>query len=790
MEGSSPRVRGTLRHRRAHGLGLRFIPACAGNSAWSTRKPTSPAVHPRVCGELWRQRFCRPLMTGSSPRVRGTRAVALALAVSDRRFIPACAGNSSPQPLPLRPRAVHPRVCGELLGHRFAHLGSRGSSPRVRGTPGVGSANGRHHRFIPACAGNSVRSTSSNTSTPVHPRVCGELGAIQIAADSLDGSSPRVRGTRPTGKGSANSRRFIPACAGNSKSRRLARTPRPVHPRVCGELDQSSSGTPRKGGSSPRVRGTRAGGQRGQRCGRFIPACAGNSGRAFLQRPTTTVHPRVCGELHQWTDQGPQDGRFIPACAGNSLEGLPSAVRRGGSSPRVRGTPRRRWCSSRCCRFIPACAGNSVRPSAKAASTAVHPRVCGELAEHDFEGGRERRFIPACAGNSSFGQPARAQRIGSSPRVRGTRGLARIAAWSWRFIPACAGNSASSTRPCAPQAVHPRVCGELVWVPVKTSATVGSSPRVRGTRRWHDQRPVPVRFIPACAGNSGYQSRRPMAKPVHPRVCGELRCAPRRPIDTIGSSPRVRGTPVQGMERGGQLRFIPACAGNSLCAATRASRPAVHPRVCGELRPVPMEKLNDGGSSPRVRGTPTCSTSTQAQWPVHPRVCGELCAACGPWRRQQRFIPACAGNSHLDRRRCPHTAVHPRVCGELWYKRLRLGACGGSSPRVRGTLSSVSLSSRTTPVHPRVCGELGFRGRRDEHNVGSSPRVRGTPRRSARRGGAGAVHPRVCGELQSPLSILCIQAGSSPRVRGTRHPLRARRRLRRFIPACAGNSAA
>ena len=53
-----------------------------------------------------------------------------------------------------------------------------------------------------------------------------------------------------------------------------------------------------------------------------------------------------------------------------------------------------------------------------------------------------------------------------------------------------------------------------------------------------------------------------------------------------------------------------------------------------------------------------------------------------------------------------------------------------------------------------------------------------------------AVHPRVCGELRTGVAPVCRYHGSSPRVRGTRL-----RRFRtadgdRFIPACAGNSEA
>ena len=72
------------------------------------------------------------------------------------RFIPACAGNT---PLDKRGQGVatvHPRVCGEHVLAVKASLQTRGSSPRVRGTPaGVGQRLFLK-RFIPACAGNTV----------------------------------------------------------------------------------------------------------------------------------------------------------------------------------------------------------------------------------------------------------------------------------------------------------------------------------------------------------------------------------------------------------------------------------------------------------------------------------------------------------------------------------------------------------------------------------------------------------------------------------------------------------
>ncbi len=95
----------------------------------------------------------------------------------------------------------------------------------------------------------------------------------------------------------------------------------------------------------------------------------------------------------------------------------------------------------------------------------------------------------------------------------------------------------------------------------------------------------------------------------------------------------------------------------------------------------------------------------------------------------------------------------------------------------------------------------------DGPNFGSSPRVRGTglctclnclkiwfiPACAGNRAGAivgttdGTVHPRVCGEQADQICDTGRQPGSSPRVRGTDIAAVSIKRLKRFIPACAGN---
>ena len=199
---------------------------------------------------------------------------------------------------------------------------------------------GRHlerMRFIPAYAGNTKSRSTPCPPPPVHPRVCGEHPGFSVRSYADSGSSPRMRGTRPRPHRPCQIGRFIPAYAGNTRRRFQRIHDLAVHPRVCGEHPRRHSEAAAYVGSSPRMRGTRFAGIMKFRIHRFIPAYAGNTIRI----------------------------RKIPR-------------REGGSSPRMRGTryPSPDWANQ--VRFIPAYAGNTPLPMNARKQAAVHPRVCGE----------------------------------------------------------------------------------------------------------------------------------------------------------------------------------------------------------------------------------------------------------------------------------------------------------------------------------------------------------------------------------------------------------------------------
>ena len=498
IAGSSPRVRGTLPPLAPLRRRARFIPAGAGNARRAAVPCASPAVHPRGCGE----RQQRDLFVSQS--------------------------------------SVHPRGCGERICDRAARSPSYGSSPRVRGTrrrrPGcldaqrfIPRVRGTHlppapaslvTRFIPAGAGNAISAAGCASASAVHPRGCGERRYAFTAAALPTGSSPRVRGTPEMRDPQPRRQRFIPAGAGNARGALKRSGLASVHPRGCGERGAIVKNGATTVGSSPRVRGTHHASGRRPGPHRFIPAGAGNADRISRCRIQRSVHPRGCGERYSHAPPAIA-GPVHPRGCGERAVGDGEVGPTTGSSPRVRGTLQFLGPRDVQPRFIPAGAGNAEVSTVAGSAVVVHPRGCGE------------RYCCATVVMTVNG---------SSPRVRETRRPGSLRYGRERFIPAGAGNAIGRRYGCSRAAVHPRGCGERVFEIHPLLRALGSSPRVRGTR-CHQPWPSPrLRFIPAGAGNAKPSSLKLLAQAVHPRGCGERALLGGIEQRTLGSSPRVRGT--------------------------------------------------------------------------------------------------------------------------------------------------------------------------------------------------------------------------------------------------------
>ena len=193
-------------------------------------------------------------------------------------------------------RKAHPRVCGENTQPTAATCTARGSSPRVRGKLDGAAPSFAPVRLIPACAGKTRVSPSVRTAATAHPRVCGENCIWIGAPESIEGSSPRVRGKRQSQSVTCFGYGLIPACAGKTfvTCSRVCSTW--AHPRVCGENLPQARREPSNTGSSPRVRGKHAAQCSPDREGGLIPACAGKTWDSPGGADCPGAHPRVCGE--------------------------------------------------------------------------------------------------------------------------------------------------------------------------------------------------------------------------------------------------------------------------------------------------------------------------------------------------------------------------------------------------------------------------------------------------------------------------------------------------------------
>ena len=253
--------------------------------------------------------------------------------------------------------------------------------------------------------------------------------------------------------------------------------------------------------------------------------------------------------------------------------------------------------------------------------------------------------------------------VGSFPRLRGTRNLPHPPAQASRFIPTPAGNAWPRPEPRRHEPVHPRACGERRLELVE--------------RRAH------VRFIPAPAGNAQPSIHPVPPSPVHPRACGERPYPAWVAFDADGSSPRLRGTLLALLVRAAKQRFIPAPAGNAVNFVSERRTVTVHPRACGERIINATLNRPRSGSSPRLRGT---------RMPPPGPALGE------------RFIPAPAGNA--SRRRNPHSGqtVHPRACGERASVIETMNPPDGSSPRLRGTRRQQQWPTRRWRFIPAPAG--------------------------------------------------------------------------------------
>ena len=166
----------------------------------------------------------------------------------------------------------------------------------MRGTQVPGQDRWHKKGIIPADAGNTWPRSQHPHTTRDHPRGCGEHTPRAASAQTLPGSSPRMRGTQAGRQAGFRGDGIIPADAGNTPAARRLWARSWDHPRGCGEHQSSDIVRLNASGSSPRMRGTQNLLRWFHRYRRIIPADAGNTGDRNTLAQVVGDHPRGCGE--------------------------------------------------------------------------------------------------------------------------------------------------------------------------------------------------------------------------------------------------------------------------------------------------------------------------------------------------------------------------------------------------------------------------------------------------------------------------------------------------------------
>ena len=147
--------------------------------------------------------------------------------------------------------------------------------------------------------------------------------------------------------------------------------------------------------------------------------------------------------------------------------------------------------------------------------------------------------------------------------MRGKRGMIRQGGLYFRIIPAHAGQTRATPGRVPPAPDHPRACGANSLWSHSRAPVGGSSPRMRGKLHALSLRELVKRIIPAHAGQTRATPGRVPPAPDHPRACGANTVGLVSHLAQCGSSPRMRGKPAGGAPLSVPLRIIPAHAGQT-----------------------------------------------------------------------------------------------------------------------------------------------------------------------------------------------------------------------------------
>ena len=193
----------------------RIIPAHAGQTSLFSVSSILTSDHPRACGANVDLGYDGGASVGSSPRMRGKLRHAGGLPASER-IIPAHAGQTTIFSFNSARWSDHPRACGANGVWGVFNIRGHGSSPRMRGKLFHNCSVLCFVRIIPAHAGQTMVAGRHSTPSTDHPRACGANAWRRDCRRAIYGSSPRMRGKPEHRHPGHGHRRIIPAHAGQT----------------------------------------------------------------------------------------------------------------------------------------------------------------------------------------------------------------------------------------------------------------------------------------------------------------------------------------------------------------------------------------------------------------------------------------------------------------------------------------------------------------------------------------------------------------------------------------------
>ncbi len=314
--GLPPRMRGSRTRPHRIDLQLRSTPAYAGIPERTVGQSGPPPVYPRVCGDPTLPVAPADLAMGLPPRMRGSQQFEQPQP-RRARSTPAYAGIPGIPAAPGRRAGVYPRVCGDPRRSRIWKPSNGGLPPRMRGSQLADLV--RHPRpgSTPAYAGIPPSRGCRPRRSPVYPRVCGDPRSLKTCPSTVLGLPPRMRGSRTGAADRSETDRSTPAYAGIPPSSPSSETSTWVYPRVCGDPDQYEYTASYHDGLPPRMRGSRRRCTPRGRAGRSTPAYAGIPAPRRSRSTNRTVYPRVCGDPATCSRCSPPESGLPPRMRGS-----------------------------------------------------------------------------------------------------------------------------------------------------------------------------------------------------------------------------------------------------------------------------------------------------------------------------------------------------------------------------------------------------------------------------------------------------------------------------------------